>query len=173
MINIVNWNVRGLGRPAKRFLVKNFLNLYFAEVCCLQESKLEMISTARLDKFTFVQVNGSAGGIIIGWNSVLLMRHVEKMGAFSLTVNFLSKKDNFSCRCNSVYRPTARRLKQDFWDELRSINVTSQTPWVNCGDFNDIFSLEDKLTGAPNLTANTFLQNLDLLEPPIIGRRFT
>lgn len=42
-MNIVTWNVRGLGRPAKRFLVKDFLNLHFADVCCIQESKLEEI----------------------------------------------------------------------------------------------------------------------------------
>lgn len=46
VMNIITWNVTGLGRPAKRFLVKDFLNLHFADVCYLQESKLEEISPA-------------------------------------------------------------------------------------------------------------------------------
>lgn len=62
LMNIMNWNVRGQGRPAKRFLVKDFLNLHFADICCLQESKLGVISNSmwreiggyRLDQFAFV-----------------------------------------------------------------------------------------------------------------------
>lgn len=46
-----------------------------------------------------------------------------------------------------------------------------------CGDFNAIVSLEDKLGGNLNLAdirdASTFLNDLCLLEPPAIGRRFT
>lgn len=50
-------------------------------------------------------------------------------------------------------------------------------PWVVCGDFNAIFSLEDKILGSHNLVdihcANIFLNDFSLLEPPSTGRRFT
>lgn len=50
-------------------------------------------------------------------------------------------------------------------------------PWVVCGDFNAIFSLEDKILGSHNLDdiqwANIFLNDFGLLEPPSTGRRFT
>lgn len=73
-MNIVTWNVRGLGSPTKCFLFKDFLNLHFPDVCCLQESKLEVISTVtwreiggnRLDQFVFLPSVGAFGGIIIG-----------------------------------------------------------------------------------------------------------
>lgn len=66
-MNIISWNVRGLGRPAKRFLVKDFLNLYFVNVCCLQESKLEKVPVSkwreigcpRLDQFIFLPSFGT------------------------------------------------------------------------------------------------------------------
>lgn len=69
-MNVITWNVRGLGKSAKRFLVKDFLNLHYAEVCCLQESKLELVSPASwreisggcLDQFEFVPAKGSARG---------------------------------------------------------------------------------------------------------------
>lgn len=101
-MNIINWNVRGLGRPAKRFLVKDFLNIHFADVCCLQETKLEEISASlwrkiggtRLDHFAFVAVKGSAGGIAVGWNSLLLTGTVAQEGYFSLSIDFTSKRDN-------------------------------------------------------------------------------
>lgn len=55
------------------FLVKDFLNLHYADVCCLQESKLECVSQAlwrevggsRLDHFAFVLALGIVGGIIV------------------------------------------------------------------------------------------------------------
>lgn len=43
VMNVITSNMRCLGRPAKRFLVKDLLTLYFANVCCLQLSKLEEI----------------------------------------------------------------------------------------------------------------------------------
>lgn len=101
-MNIITWNVRGLGKPAKRFLVKDFINMHFAEVCCLQESKLEEISPASwreiggslLDQFFFVPARGTTGGIILGWNSVILIGKLLIMGTFSLTMEFCSKREN-------------------------------------------------------------------------------
>lgn len=101
-MNIISWNVRGLGRPAKRFLVKDFLFLHFTDVCCLQESKLEEISPAvwreisgsRLDQFCFVPANGSTGGIIVNWNSGILTDKLLNRVIFSLTVEFCSIREN-------------------------------------------------------------------------------
>lgn len=95
-MNIISWNIRDLGRLGKRFLVKDFLHLHCAKVCCLQESKLDEISLStwrkiggnRLDQFEFVPARGSVGGIILGWNSILLSSKLERVGAFRLTVNF-------------------------------------------------------------------------------------
>lgn len=122
------WNVSGLGRPTKRFLLKDSLNLHFADVCCLQESKFEEISQAawrvigesKLDQFCYVPARGTAGGIVIGWNSVILTRKLVKKGYFSLTVDFISKRENLVWRCTTVYGPNARVMKPAFWDELRT-----------------------------------------------------
>ncbi|KAH7658951.1 DNase I-like protein [Dioscorea alata] len=121
-MNIITWNVRELGRPAKRFLVRDFLNLHFADVCCLQESKLDNISPtlwreiggSKLDQFAFVPARGSVGGIIMGWNSGSLYGSLVKIGTFSLTVDFLSRSDNRIWSCTTVYGPNARALKEVF-----------------------------------------------------------
>lgn len=109
-MNIISWNVRGLGKPAKRFLVKDFLNMHYADICCLQESKLDQISPAlwreiggrRLDEFYFIPARGSAGGIIIGWNSAILSGAILFKGTFSLTMEFYSKNVNVTWRCTTV-----------------------------------------------------------------------
>lgn len=79
-MNIITWNLRGLGRPAKRFLVKDFLCLHHAEVCCLQESKLEVVSQtlwreiggSKLDQYVFAPAKGATGAMILGWNGASL-----------------------------------------------------------------------------------------------------
>lgn len=139
--------------------MKDFLNLHFADVCCLQESKLDMLSLAlwheiggsHLDHFEFLPARGSTGGIIVGWNSVLFTGKLERVGTFSLMVEFYSKKGNFIWHCTMVYGPNARSHKVAFWEELRECAGATNVPWIVCGDFNAIFSLEDKPSGVPNL----------------------
>ncbi|KAH7690436.1 DNase I-like protein [Dioscorea alata] len=175
-MNIVSWNVRGLGRPAKWFLDKDFLSLHFADVCCLQESKLEgipqamwrAISRQRLNQLLFCPALGSAGGIIIGWNDACLNGRLVQAEEFSLMVDFCSTSEQFRWRCTSVYGPTVRSRKREFWAELRGYVANSNIPWVICGDFNAIFSVGDKTTGTPNLVdisqACSFMNNLGLQE---------
>lgn len=79
-MNIITWNVRGPGRLAKRFLVKDFLYLDFTNVCYLQESKLEVLSQGLwrgiggpcIDQCTFLPTRGSADRVIISWNGSIL-----------------------------------------------------------------------------------------------------
>ncbi|KAH7674505.1 RNA-directed DNA polymerase protein [Dioscorea alata] len=102
---------------------------------------------------------------------------LANLGDFSLSVDFKSKKDNFCWRCTAVYGPIGRNLKSAFWGELRGSGGDLTTPWVLCGDFNAIFSEEDKASGPRNWDdirqANVLLQDLGLLEPPSVGRMFT
>lgn len=115
--------------------------------------------------------------MIIRWNGAIMVGKLDKVGAFSITVKFRDKRDNFSWRCTSVYGPTARAHKQIFWEELRSCGGDPMIPWIICGDFNAIFTMEDKPSGAPNLQeiriANRFMWDLRLCEPPTVGRRYT
>lgn len=173
-MNFITWNVRGLGKPAKGFLVKDFLNLHFTDICCLQESKLDEISAAtwreiggsRLDNFCFILARGSAGGIVIGWNSALQTGTPVWRGNFTLSIEFYTRNVNLTWRCTTVYGPNARSLKFAFWEELRANVGPPGIPWIICGDFNANFNVEDKNSGPPNLEdirkTNLFLQDLHL-----------
>lgn len=99
------------------------------------------------------------------------------MWEFSISVEFVSKRDNLIWFCKAVYGPNECACKQAFWEELRNCGSDSPLPWVICGDFNNIFVVEDKPFGNSNLAdircANTFMQDLGLFEPLAVGSRFT
>lgn len=129
-----------------------------------------------LNKFDYVPAMGTTGGIIIGWNSSSLTRHTIKVGVYSLTVEFFSVQENLTWRYTTVYGPNEHSLKQVFWEELKTCRGPPNLPWVICGDFNAIFSLEDKSSGPQNLvdirSANDFLHEMNLIELPTVGKRF-
>lgn len=171
--------------PSKRFLVKDFLQLHHADICCLKESKLSTIEPAtwrsiggpRLDKFCFVPAVGSAGGIIIGWNNILFEGKLKSKGRFSLTLEFTNKMTRDIWVCTTVYGPNSKQLKRHFWEEIRHSSSHPSLPWVICGDFNSIFDPADKSNGSYHREdirlAQNLIMDLQLLEPPSFGKHFT
>lgn len=175
----------GLGLPSKRFLAKDFLFLHHADICCLQESKLSSVDLmiwrsiggSRLKKFAFLPAIGTAGGIIIRWNSLSFDKKVIHVGSYCLSIEFRNRVDNVTWVRTLVYGPNARHLKQGFWREIRSCQPGSGLPWVICGNFNSIFDPSDKLDGNFNREdirlAQALLSDLQLMEPPFFEKRFS
>ncbi|XP_039116779.1 uncharacterized protein LOC120252722, partial [Dioscorea cayenensis subsp. rotundata] len=163
---VVVSNVRGLGRPSKRFLVKDSLLLHRALVCCIQESKLDSVTPAiwrsvggnHFDDYCWSPSHGSSGGMIIGWNSSTLKGKLIHSGKFCLTVEFHNSLDDENWLCTSVYGPNDKHLKQSFWNEIRSSN----------GDKNQGVPYREDITQAQAL-----MRDLNLVEPPSVGRHFT
>lgn len=44
-LNIITWNVRGLNNRDKRLCIKNMIKDWRVDIICLQETKLELITT--------------------------------------------------------------------------------------------------------------------------------
>lgn len=117
------------------------------------------------------------GGIIITWDQSDISGTLIQKGIFSITIGFTNCSDNSEWACTSVYGQNDRLLTSTFWSEISSARNLHSTPWVICGDFNNIFSLEDKNKGDVNSrdisTSQNFLDDLNLIDPPIHDRRFT
>lgn len=113
----------------------------------------------------------------MSWDSSKVSGTMIHSGAFSLTLKFTNKVDNQSWACTTVYGPTSRTIRCEFWEELCLAHDLCFSTWVLCGNFNTVFSLNDKNRGFPNSSdltiAQNFLNELDLVDPPLLGRRFT
>ncbi|KAH7666231.1 RNA-directed DNA polymerase protein [Dioscorea alata] len=184
-MKILSWNVRGLGKPSKRHLVKEIISSSRSDIICLQETKLQdvhkstwrTIGGVRLNSFDFLPAQGSAGGIIVAWDRAQALGTLFHKETFSISIKFMNTSNNFTWICTCVYGPVTRSLKVEFWNELRNIRNLHALPWVICGDFNTTFSLDDKNTGDLNSkdisTSQSFLDDLNLIDPPLHGRSYT
>lgn len=76
-----------------------------------------------------------------------------------------------------VYGPHQDSEKLGFLEELREVRNLCPGPWVIAGDFNMIYSAEDKNNDNLNRALmgrfRRFVNDLELKEIPLIGRRYT
>lgn len=127
LMNINSWNVRGLGRPVIKYLVRDFLDQFRPSIFCLQESKFseldrntwKLIDGSSLDYFCFAFARGVSGGTIIRWKGSLLKGTLIHSGTFCLFVEFTDQRDLSKWLCTIVYGPNVRNQKVDFWKEIK------------------------------------------------------
>jgi exonuclease III len=75
-LKFLTWNVRGLNNWEKRICIKNMIKEWQADIICLQETKMEFITTqivlslwrCRYVDWMFLGSNGASGGILLMWD---------------------------------------------------------------------------------------------------------
>jgi exonuclease III len=90
---ILDWNVHGLNDPAKRDAFREFVAQIKVSVVCLQETKLEFIDEfvvrqclgPSFDRFKFLPAEGTRGGILLAWDSVLISISHISMDTYAIT----------------------------------------------------------------------------------------
>lgn len=86
--HILIWNARGLNSRARRSAVRDLVEQHRASIVCLQETKVEHLSTAMNIDTTgidydhaYIPATGVAGGVLIAWrrdlwaSSPAIVRH--------------------------------------------------------------------------------------------------
>ena len=74
---ILSWNVRGRGAPEKRSAIRDLILSSNCDIILIQEEKVVAPSSnffvslggAKLDEWCCLDANGTAGGLLIRWNS--------------------------------------------------------------------------------------------------------
>jgi exonuclease III len=89
-LKIITWNVRGLNDPEKRLQIKNLIKSWRADVICLQETKLEVMSRSVVKSlwgchyvdWAYLGSVGAAGGILVMWDRRVLEKVEVAVGRF-------------------------------------------------------------------------------------------
>lgn len=101
-MNCLFRNIKGLGNPVKRRIVREVVSNSRLEIFCLEETKIKLSLPRSLRSIfppkTFKVFSkgaiGALGGIIIGFNNVVYDVIDHSIGKFSITVKLRRKADD-------------------------------------------------------------------------------
>lgn len=184
---LLNWNVRGLNNPAKRRVVQSFVADLKCNVVCLQETKLASVSQTLVSEclgsrfcknFVFKPFLGTPGEVLVAVSDDFqISKFVLAPDLFSLTGLIQDRTDGSSWTITAVYGPNDDGKKIQFMQELQQIKQVVQAEWLIAGDFNLISRVSDKSNDNVDLRMmgrfRVVLDDLELIDLPISGRRFT
>lgn len=172
-----------LNDKARRDAVHQVVQSCQPAIVCLQETKLPHISVHDLlpilgkgySSFVFLPAQGSRGGILVAWR-VDFAAECHRVLRHSVSVKFRSD-DVHSWWFSGVYGPHVDADKPSFLEELREVRGHCAGPWMLAGDFNMIYSSEDKNNDNINRAMmgrfRRFVNEMELKEIPLLGRRYT
>jgi hypothetical protein len=141
---ILTWNVRGLNEGNKRMRVRRLLSQWKVDIVCLQETKLEMITTSLVQslwrcpyaEWCFVPSIGASGGILLMWHRRVVSKVDVCVGTFVAASLFRNVEEGLEWAFARVYGPNRNMHRRRLWKELAGVLSLWDVPWCIRGDFN-------------------------------------
>ena len=184
-LKLFSWNVRGANNLNKRKVIRNFTRSQRVDLVCLQETKLQKMTSAdarsfgvsRLAEWRAVEAEGTAGGILVFWDIRKLELVEAETGHFSVTCMFKNVEDGFLWAFTGVYGPVKRCKRELFWEELGSVKGLWEGPWCIGEDFKMVLSPNDRNLDCRVMQSmrrfNEVLNEMRLRDLPLQGGSFT
>jgi hypothetical protein len=187
---VCSFNVRGLGSRVKRKKIADLVRTEKLDFLALQETKMEVISDSLVHNlwgnsdccWAFVPSVGSSGGILSIWRkqySVLLFSFFGE-GFLGVCLDWgVIPQRIFLINIYSKCDLSAKRV---LWSDILSLKRNHVGgEWCILGDFNSVRSIQERRgVNLPLATPSTelvefngFLEELELVDLPLLGRRFT
>lgn len=150
-MDLVCWNVRGLTSPAKRKVLREFVDSIHEALVCILESKLESVDQFLImqclgpsyDGFTYLPALNTRGGIFVAWDLSWVPVSNMVNDTYSLT-GYVSPKEGPPWWLSVVYGPQEDVQKMAFLQELSERQMLCPGLWIVIGDFNLILNAADK-----------------------------
>ncbi|XP_026433561.1 uncharacterized protein LOC113331002 [Papaver somniferum] len=126
--------------------------------------------------WTFQQVVGSKGGMLILWDKDFVEINGSLAREYTLSVSCTYKSDNFKWMLTNVYGPYNPVERKDFWVELDNTCRLWDLPWCIGGDFNTVKKCDEKKNCyriTRSMTQfNKFIEEHELIDLPLKGARY-
>ena len=102
-VKILSWNVRELNDRDKRLQVRSFIKQWGADIICLQETKIELVSRRLVRNlwgihhvdWMFLGFVGASGGILLMYDRRVVEKIDETVRDFSVSCRFKGVIDQF------------------------------------------------------------------------------
>jgi exonuclease III len=115
------------------------------DVIFLQETKLSDLNSFKKasflpaihDQVQHIDASGTAGGILISWNSKNLKLSHSIRKNRSITVHLQSQSSEFHLWATNVYGPTTDSDRDAFFEEIIQVLPFVDGPWIIAGGFQN------------------------------------
>lgn len=179
------WNVRGVTSPLKQGEVYNFTRKNNIDVIGLLETKLSGRNLQYLIRNVFggwkytSNFDLHAGGrILVLWNPLTVS--LVTIGHFDQGINceVSSLVDGSHVLLSFVYGHNRVVERRSMWNELEQFSLGRSLPWLILGDFNTVFSEDEKANGREVTSyelrdPTDFCMRCFMIELPFSGCKFT
>ena len=177
--------MRGLHEQEKRLRIRNLLKVWKADIVCLQETKLELITRPIVKSlwschhvdWLFLGSMGASRGILLMWDRRVVEKLDEAVGHFSVSCKFRKVTNQQEWAFSGVYGLNANNERRLMWDELSGINHWWEVPWCVGGDFNVIRFPSERLGATGYSSAmfdfSDFISLHGLVDMPLEGGAFS
>ncbi|KAF7839244.1 reverse transcriptase [Senna tora] len=179
-MKILSWNCRGIRKAPTVKRLKGLCLKYQPDLLFMQETKCnrnKMQRWTRLGLFDYsycVDPDGSKGGLGVWWNKNMTVTviHESKNWIHLKIKNITNQHFFFTGVCGAPVRSEREIL----WKYLSDLNIQTE-PWLLAGDFNQVTSMNEKLSHCLIIPGSEALSetinNLGLIDIPTSGNWFT
>jgi len=189
-MKIISLDVRGLGGNKKRRYLKELIFKEQVGMVCIQETKcsefgkencFNMWGSNEIDWVENGAIN-NAGGIITVWRrSCFQLSSFFNRNNSSIIEGEWKVGDGVRLTIVNVYSSGSLKEKKLIWDEINACRASQLNKiWCVVGDFNSIITKEERksLVSGSNYSReihgfNEFIEKAELLDIPMVGRKFT
>jgi hypothetical protein len=188
---ICSYNIRGLGGRVKKSLIRNLVLKEKVDFLAIQETKLGEVSNSLLYSiwgwedcsWLLCSSVGNSGGILSIWRKSLASLVFSSIGDGYVGTCLDWGPQKKRCFVVNVYSKCDLSNKRRLWDAISmSKNGFSGGAWCILGDFNAVLHSDERRgintpgfgdVSQESLEFNRFVSNLELLDLPVLGRKFT
>lgn len=181
---ILIWNCRGAGNNRFKQHFSELMRQHKPDVVALLETKVCIQSMGfffrnlGFTRDTFTDPNGRSGGIWVLWDP-------SKVSVFTIAVTNqvihvkIQRNGYADWVFSAIYASPNPRLRDIFWEGLKEYASTNNLLWCAAGDYNEIASLEETRSSAPDNShgqRRKFMENINtcnLVDLGAAGPKFT
>ncbi|XP_075088488.1 uncharacterized protein LOC142170472 [Nicotiana tabacum] len=147
--NFIIWNIRGGNNEDFRRNFRDLVDTHRPCMVALLETRMQSHALL-LNEFEFselieVPTVGQARGMVLLWDHTKVNVHNIVRRNHEIHATIEVRPTNFKWLLSSIYASTSTVDRDVMWNNLKNLVDSHQDTWLVGGNFNDVFSSNDKL----------------------------
>ncbi|WCJ29304.1 hypothetical protein M5689_010948 [Euphorbia peplus] len=177
------WNVCGTANMDTCLHLKDMLRLHKPTIFALLETKVSgsvadrIIGRFRGWQCVMSEAQGCSGGIWVFWRDFFVQVKVLQIHHQFVHCE-VSQNGKFVSLLSLIYASPCITQRNSLWDNLISLSLNIDVPWLLMADFNDIGTIEDQRGGSSHYSTcainhKTLMEDCGLIDFGFAGARYT